>query len=291
MENTCQVCSTKFPVTRRERSKATCGRACAYALRSLKRKETHLSEGGEPKACPDCGTEFLDPTRRLTMVRCPPCTKAMMVRTRREGGTYVQSPERRQWQSEMLRRKYEEGWNPNTPEHREKLSRGMRERWASGRMARTGPHWSQTEEGRQRLSHLAKGRKFSREVCKKMSASASKRVVEGRLLYHRGRGGVREDLGFYVRSSWEANFARVLIHEGREFEYEPTAFELKSGKSYVPDFKVGECYYEVKGYMTSAAQAKIDEFRENFSHIELKIVGPAEYNQLRQTHSGLVNWE
>ncbi len=274
MENTCQVCSKKFPVTRRERNKATCGRACAYALRSLKRKETHRSEGGEPKACPDCGAEFLDPTRRLTMVRCLPCTKAMMVRTRHEGGTYVQSPERRQWQSDMLRRKYEEGWNPNTPEHREKLSRGMRERWASGKMAAETRKTSIQKYG---FDH------HTQRPC----------YVESVKKFSFAKHGLREDLGIYFRSSWEANFARYLTFIGKKWEYEPGSFRLASGKRYVPDFWVEEesTYYEVKGFYSEGAKKKVEDFIEEYG-ANLVLVDTALYKKIASEFSKEIpNWE
>jgi len=213
-----------------------------------------------------------------------------MVRTRRENGTYAQSDERRKWQSEMLKQKYAEGWNPNTLEHREKLSKKMKERWENGKMRQT-IHWSQTEVGKASISIRVKGRKLSDEARHKMSLAASKRILEGKRFYHRGRGGVRDDLGFYVRSSWEANFARVLVCRNEKFEYESQSFTLESGKTYIPDFKVGDCYYEIKGYMTQAANDKLREFREQYPDIELKIIGPNEYNELYSVYGGLVNWE
>jgi len=291
VENVCKICNSKFLVEYKKRNKATCGKECGYAFRSLQRKESRESDVGIQKKCPDCGFSFLDNTRRQTMQRCSLCTTSKMVKTRKDGGTYVQSEERRKWQSEMMKRKYEEGWNPNTDDHRKKLSRIMKEKWSSGKMKREGLHWTQTEEGKRRLSQKAKGRKLSKEACKKMSIAAAERILKGKRLRHRGRGGIREDLGFYVRSSWEANFARVLRYLQKEFEYEPEYFSLDNGKSYIPDFKVGDCFYEIKGYMSQASKEKIELFKQKFPQIDLKIIGPVEYNELYQTYGGFVNWE
>ena len=45
------------------------------------------------------------------------------------------------------------------------------------------------------------------------------------------RGGIRKDLGIYVRSSWEANYARYLNFLKKSgailrWEFEPTEFEF-----------------------------------------------------------------
>jgi hypothetical protein len=76
------------------------------------------------------------------------------------------------------------------------------------------------------------------------------------------KGGFREDLGLYVRSAWEANWARYLtwlvsLGEIRKWEYEPETFEFpirKGSRFYTPDFRVVNRdetveYHEVKGYL------------------------------------------
>jgi hypothetical protein len=166
----------------------------------------------------------------------------------------------------------------------------MKERWKSGKM-KAAVHWTQTDEGKTKISKSKKGIKLSELAKFRMSKAAAKRIIEGRHLVHRGKGGIRNDIGFYVRSTWEANFARVLKYQQKDFEYEPRAFPLKSGKFYIPDFKVDDCYYEVKGYMTNEANKKLTEFYEQYPNIQLKIVGPPEYNELRSVYGGLINWE
>ena len=162
-----------------------------------------------------------------------------------------------------MKKKYEEGWNPNTDDHKKKLSFLMKLRWASEKMRRK-IHWTQTPEGKLNLSKIHTGKKVSNLSRIKMSFAASKRIVSRKSKNFWGRGGVREDLGFYVRSTWEANFARILKFEKKHFEYENETFLLSNGKTYTPDFKVDEVFYEIKGYMTETARDKIDLFRKEY---------------------------
>ena len=46
-----------------------------------------------------------------------------------------------------------------------------------------------------------------------------------------GKGGIRKDIGHYVRSTWEANICRVCRHVDRDYLYEPTRFKIYSKKS------------------------------------------------------------
>ena len=110
--------------------------------------------------------------------------------------------------------------------------------------------------------------------------------------------GFREDLGHYVRSGWEANFARLLKFLGRVYEYEPRRFVIEiDGEvvaTYLPDFYlVGlNRYVEVKGQWFSTAQEKVRLFREAYSDVELDIVDKAAYRHLASKFSKLVpNWE
>jgi len=287
---TCLICGTEAQV--RRAAQETCGsKTCSYSLRSRRKAETANKTEGIMKQCVTCSVMFIDVTRRKTSKNCPSCVKSNMVKSRRERGLYSQSPERRQLQREIMNKKYAEGWNPNTPEHRAKLSRLSKERWASGRGRGKGLHWTQTPEGKIRCSELNRGRVFNDETRARMSASAAKRVREGRLKVHRGRGGFREDLGFYVRSTWEANFARSLKFQGIQFEYEPTSFTLSNGKTYTPDFRVGEVFYEIKGYLTDTAKSKLELFRIEYPDVIVQIIGPVEYNELYITHANLTNWE
>jgi len=78
--------------------------------------------------------------------------------------------------------------------------------------------------------------------------------------------GTRPDIGFYVRSSWEANMVRYYRSAGIVFEYEKREFEfegLKRGnRFYKPDFYLPETnkYVEVKGWLDKDSMIKLKRF-------------------------------
>ena len=73
-----------------------------------------------------------------------------------------------------------------------------------------------------------------------MAKSKATRIANGNFLppkgTGRGVGGKRNGIPHYCRSTLEANFARVLLHVGVPYEYEPKAFKLSTGSWYTPDF-------------------------------------------------------
>ena len=77
----------------------------------------------------------------------------------------------------------------------------------------------------------------------------------------------------------------------REFKYEPKSFQLKDFRFYIPDFFVDGVYYELKGYMNKNSALKIQEFKNLYPEIVLKIIGPEEYSDLRKKYKNLINWE
>lgn len=83
--------------------------------------------------------------------------------------------------------------------------------------------------------------------------------------YRNTRTGLREDLGIVFRSTWEANFARVMFTHGIEYEFEPRVFPfpVKRGtKAYTPDFYLPKTdeWVEVKGYLDNKSRIKLKRF-------------------------------
>jgi DNA polymerase III alpha subunit len=111
------------------------------------------------------------------------------------------------------------------------------------------------------------------------------------------KSGYREDLGHYVRSSWEADLARVFRHLGWEYQYEPRTFELSRENgttlTYTPDFYVPEqnTFYEVKGWMDSASAEKIVLFREQYPEQNLIVVDKTLFAEFQVQYANLVAWE
>lgn len=109
----------------------------------------------------------------------------------------------------------------------------------------------------------------------------------------RGKCGIREDLGCYFRSTWEANYARILNLRGRTWQYEPRVFTFEDGTTYRPDFYVKQQgYIEIKGYESEEWEEKLAQFREQFPRTKLTVVGLDLYRRLRRRYKDrIVTWE
>ncbi|MGE4334605.1 MAG: hypothetical protein AB7E55_01340 [Pigmentiphaga sp.] len=118
------------------------------------------------------------------------------------------------------------------------------------------------------------------------------------------RGGYREDLGLYVRSRWEANYARYLEWlrqrgEIRDWEYEPCefVFPVKRGtRFYRPDFRVIEkggqvTYHEVKGYMDQKSRTALKRMARYYPKVRIVIVGRSEYREIEKWARLIPGWE
>jgi len=109
--------------------------------------------------------------------------------------------------------------------------------------------------------------------------------------------GFRQDLGHDVRSSWEADFARVLNYYGIRYEYEPLLFTLLradgSTVTYAPDFFVPglNCWYEIKGWMDHKSEEKIRLFREQYPGERLVVIDRTRFAELQMQYRDLVEWE
>ncbi len=77
-----------------------------------------------------------------------------------------------------------------------------------------------------------------------------------------------------MRSSWEAEIAKLLSEANIKFEYEPKKFG-----NYIPDFYLPEenIWIEVKGFMTEAAKEKIDNFQKEHT---ILLIEEEQYNKL-----------
>lgn len=129
--------------------------------------------------------------------------------------------------------------------------------------------------------------------------------------------GYRNDIDINVRSSWEANFIRVLNVYKIKFDFEPTVFPfpVKRGtKAYTPDFFLPkeEEWIEIKGYLDDKSKVKLKRFKryylEDFSKLtcvvskyskdairfmtDLGVPKVIFYEDIRDEYSQyLVNWE
>ena len=61
--------------------------------------------------------------------------------------------------------------------------------------------------------------------------------------------------------------------------------------TYTPDFKIGNVYFEIKGYMDDRSKEKISAFKKSYPNVLLSIITGDEYNILRDTYSDKILWE
>ena len=126
-----------------------------------------------------------------------------------------------------------------------------------------------------------------------------------RTRYSRGRMGKRADLdGLFVRSSWEANYARYLNWmkgrgeiQGWSYESQTFDFPVKRGtRFYTPDFRVIEndgsiVFHEVKGWMTQKGQTALNRMAKYYPNIKLILIAKKEYRAISKWKALIPGWE
>jgi len=136
---------------------------------------------------------------------------------------------------------------PKTAQHNANVSKGVKEAWLDGKF-----DTPEIIEAR-RIGYLNR-RSF---------------VGSGNPMYGKpspkgaghGKGGIRQDIGHYVRSRWEANVARIANLVKRAYLYEPRRFSVTINGveyTYCPDFyfPCKNLFYEIKGHARSSVDWK-----------------------------------
>lgn len=134
---------------------------------------------------------------------------------------------------------------------------------------------------------------ISQETRRKMSILASERNANR--VYTKGIGGTRNDIGHYVRSTWEANFARYLIYTNQKYKFEPNIFVLKNENKeirYTPDFKVEDKYFEIKGWWNEKSLKIKKLMQDQYPDIKIEYIDEIVYKQLEKQFGDKINgWE
>jgi len=175
--------------------------------------------------------------------------------------------------------------------------------WNKGETKETSPVLSATGK---KISQALMGRSFedlygtekARIMREKMrrEMTGERNHMFGKRSPHR-KGGFRDDLGHYVRSNWEADFARILIYLGLQYQYEPETFPitLPDGlpANYTPDFYVPseDKYFEIKGWMHDLDRAKLDAFSRKYPDINLEIISATKFAEFALKYRSFVKWE
>lgn len=130
--------------------------------------------------------------------------------------------------------------------------------------------------------------------------------MKGHNAYSRTKSGKRADLdGLFVRSGWEANYARYLkflLAQGliKAWEYEPQTFVFhgvtRGVLTYTPDFRLTEndgsiVYHEVKGWMDAKSKAKLKRMAQFYPDVQLLVIGPVEYKAISAYQRLIEGWE
>ena len=147
------------------------------------------------------------------------------------------------------------------------------------------------------------------EMRAKIGQSLKKRYAEGMKIPN-SKNGRRLDLNMSFRSSWEANYARILIFNNKKIEYEVDSFALYRDDGtidcvYTPDFKVQDkMYIEIKGHADSADEwgcsckrcqrdkRKLLLMSIKYPDINIILIGRKEYRALCLKYNFFIdNWE
>lgn len=180
---------------------------------------------------------------------------------------------------------------------------GQSKGWAKGKQfvpRRLCATCGQAFYAQPKLIRRGGGTYCSRSCC--MGRSPDKWPKGGR----RGRGGHREDLGFYVRSRWEANWARYLKWQQQQgavtsWAFEPETFQFegikRGSRFYTPDFRVTYpdgriVYHEVKGYMDARSATKIKRMAKYHPGVKIQVIDQSIYRQVVRNVGGFIpHWE
>lgn len=131
-----------------------------------------------------------------------------------------------------------------------------------------------------------RGKKHSKETIERIAKNSVK-----------SKKGIRPDIGHFTRSTWEANYIRILKYLKIDYEFEPDVFWLTkddgSQTSYLPDIKLNKkMYVEVKGYWREVSKEKFELFKQQYPDIKIITVERAEYDRLRKYYKDKINeWE
>ena len=200
--------------------------------------------------------------------------------------------------------------NPSKKVSREKIKEGRLrfyqqggKPWNYGVTTENNEIWRKTAE---KISKALSGRTFeevygiekAKELKKKISqrSKGENNPMFGKPSPHR-KGGFREDLGHYVRSTWEADFARILKLHNLDYKYEPRTFRVikQNGEivHYTPDFYVKSTsnFYEIKGWLHELDQEKIELFQQQYPQYNLVLISATKFAEFALKYKTLINWE
>jgi len=140
-----------------------------------------------------------------------------------------------------------------------------------------------SEETKRRQSESKKGKKNHR-YGKSPPISSS-----------HGKQGYRKDIDLYVRSTWEANFARVLNYHNVKWEYEPKDKRCYFPNStYKPDFYLPEhdLYIEISAYVDDRKRKNLELREKYYPDLDFIHITEKEWGKYFNSYKEIINkWE
>lgn len=116
-----------------------------------------------------------------------------------------------------------------------------------------------------------------KEIERRHKISERMKIVGGGYRKGSGRGKKGWYKGYWCDSSWELAWIIYNLEHNIYFERNLERFEyIYNNKkyNYLPDFKIGDTYIEVKGYMTNQVVCKIEQFLKNIIVIKKEEMKP-----------------
>ena len=141
-----------------------------------------------------------------------------------------------------------------------------------------------SKETKAKIKEGNTGKKMTLESRRKLSATRKAGFKNGSIILGAragfGKGGYRNDIGHYVRSTYEHYFAQQLIKKNIEYFYEPKSFAIQvNGQetTFTPDFYLitENRWVEIKNPYNAKNAAFLDKlvaFKEQYPNENIEVV-------------------
>ena len=166
---------------------------------------------------------------------------------------------------------------------RRKIKRGSRGGWNKGinYVDKFGESWYKNYTDKIsksiKYSYERGDRKPTDEESRRLKIQKRMKEVGGGYREKSGRGKKGRYMGYWCDSSWELAWVIYNLDHGLSFERNKDTFDyIYEGQNlkYLPDFKVGEKYIEIKGYVTNQFLAKVEYFQGDLLVIDKHGIKP-----------------
>lgn len=144
--------------------------------------------------------------------------------------------------------------------------------WNKGQKSKI-PAWNKGLKG----TNAGVSRTVEKETERRLKISEKAKLNNGGYRKGSGRGKKGYYKGIWCDSSWELAFVIYNLDHGINFTRNTLGFTYTFKDSihrYYPDFKVGDTYFEIKGYLTEQYTEKLRQFSEKLKVIDKHEIKP-----------------